>query len=252
MEADERELLDDDFDLDDNAAADAKPCNFFVRTGQCTNGYECRYSHRFSACSVDVQRRVLLGRRANSSNATKSARRTVALVHPGEMGISVAACLLRRGHRVLWCGEGRSSATRLRAESFGLVEMPSLQAMVAEADVVISLVPPADALGMARAVASAWAAVVRAAGVSAKVRGMVPPVYVRAPSVPFLVSPPCQAKQHRNQCICAHHITQPPTRRPACSFVQPRSFCSKWVPGSIYCRARDGTMHARTQPTCAI
>ncbi len=176
MESDERELLDDDFDLDDNAAATAKPCNFFARTGQCSNGYECRYSHRFSACAVDVQRRVLLGRRAKDVAHADSPRRTIALVHPGEMGISVAACLLRRSHRVLWCGEGRSSATRLRAESFGLVEMPSLQAMVAEADVVISLVPPAEALGMARAVATAWAAVVRAAGVSARVRAMIPPV----------------------------------------------------------------------------
>lgn len=158
-----------------------KACNFFVRTGRCSSGHECRYAHRFSECLPEVQRRVLLGRHAAQPQPGNDYRRTIGLLHPGEMGISLAACLLRRGHRVLWCGEGRSSATRLRAESFGLVEVDSLESMVAAADVIISLVPPEAASGLARAVAAAWAAVVRKAkneGRDAEDASLLPPVFL--------------------------------------------------------------------------
>ena len=189
---------DDDFNLDDDGfgseGADGagssdknksrstkKACNFFVRTGRCSSGHECRYAHRFSECVPEVQRRVLLGRRAGQPLKEGEYRRTIGLLHPGEMGISLAACLLRRGHRVLWCGEGRSSATRLRAESFGLVEVDSLESMVAAADVIISLVPPEAASGLARAVAAAWAAVVRKAksdGLNDENASLSPPVFL--------------------------------------------------------------------------
>ena len=98
------------------------------------------------------------------------------------MGISVAAALLLRGHRVLWCGKDRSSATRLRADSFNLVEMFSLEQLVSAADVVISLCPPAEALDVATQVAKAWVSVVRQADESHAAAGddMIPPVYVDA------------------------------------------------------------------------
>ena len=41
--------------------------------------------------------------------------KTIAVLHPGEMGAGVAAQLVSAGHRVLWCSAGRSAATRKRA-----------------------------------------------------------------------------------------------------------------------------------------
>jgi 3-hydroxyisobutyrate dehydrogenase-like beta-hydroxyacid dehydrogenase len=44
---------------------------------------------------------------------------TIALFHPGEMGAAVGACLVGRGHRVLWASSGRSVASAARAQAPG-------------------------------------------------------------------------------------------------------------------------------------
>ena len=73
-------------------------------------------------------------------------------LHPGAMGASLAAAC--RGTR-LWCGEGRSEATRVRAAGAGMDEVDSLEALVERADVLISVCPPAAASMTAQAVAEA-------------------------------------------------------------------------------------------------
>ncbi|MFJ4192125.1 DUF1932 domain-containing protein [Kitasatospora sp. NPDC089509] len=78
---------------------------------------------------------------------------TVGVLHPGSMGAAVAACALGHGSRVLWCPQGRSDATAARAKRFGLTAVPSLGELVAQADVVLSLCPPAAAEDVAREVA---------------------------------------------------------------------------------------------------
>ena len=45
---------------------------------------------------------------------------TIGLLHPGEMGAAVGQCLAAAGHQVLWTDQGRSPATRERAEAAGL------------------------------------------------------------------------------------------------------------------------------------
>ena len=42
----------------------------------------------------------------------------VGLLHPGEMGASVGRALQANRHEVLWASEGRSDATRKRAQTF--------------------------------------------------------------------------------------------------------------------------------------
>jgi hypothetical protein len=44
---------------------------------------------------------------------------TIGLLHPGSMGSAFGAQLRARGHIVLWCPDGRSDATRRRAEHAG-------------------------------------------------------------------------------------------------------------------------------------
>ncbi len=77
---------------------------------------------------------------------------TTGFLHPGAMGASVAA--LCGGER-LWCGDGRSSETRRRAERAGLHDAGSLGALVERCDMILSVCPPAAALHVARAVVTA-------------------------------------------------------------------------------------------------
>lgn len=70
------------------------------------------------------------------------------------MGAALGASLLAAGHEVRWCAEGRSAASRRRAEALGLVEAPSLGAALTEVDAVLSIVPPHGALPLAQAVAA--------------------------------------------------------------------------------------------------
>jgi 3-hydroxyisobutyrate dehydrogenase-like beta-hydroxyacid dehydrogenase len=80
-------------------------------------------------------------------------KQTVALLHPGEMGAALGACLVSRGLRVLWVSQGRGAATRKRAEAAGLEECETLDRALEAAEVVLSVCPPHGALDLARAVA---------------------------------------------------------------------------------------------------
>ncbi|MGW1374746.1 DUF1932 domain-containing protein [Streptomyces sp. NPDC002446] len=77
---------------------------------------------------------------------------TVGLLHPGSMGAAFGAQLRRQNVRVLWCTEGRSSRSRLRAENAGLEGVQNLVQLVARADVLLALCPPAAAVDVAQQV----------------------------------------------------------------------------------------------------
>jgi 3-hydroxyisobutyrate dehydrogenase-like beta-hydroxyacid dehydrogenase len=77
----------------------------------------------------------------------------VTLLHPGAMGAAVGRQAVSAGATVLWVGAGRSDATRRRAAEAGLVERPSVDAALAESDVVLSICPPAFAEDVAAAAA---------------------------------------------------------------------------------------------------
>jgi 3-hydroxyisobutyrate dehydrogenase-like beta-hydroxyacid dehydrogenase len=79
--------------------------------------------------------------------------KTIALLHPGEMGAAIGAGLVARGHRVVWAAAGRSAATRRRAENCGLENVESLACAAQAADIVFSVCPPRAAMELARAVA---------------------------------------------------------------------------------------------------
>ena len=68
------------------------------------------------------------------------------------MGVTIAAAC--SGTR-FWCSDGRSDATRSRAESAGLAEARSLAELVERCDTIVAVCPPADALAVAEQVASA-------------------------------------------------------------------------------------------------
>jgi 3-hydroxyisobutyrate dehydrogenase-like beta-hydroxyacid dehydrogenase len=74
----------------------------------------------------------------------------VGLLHPGEMGAAVGRVLQGNGHEVLWASEGRSEATRARAESFR--DVRTAAQLAAGADLILSICPPYAALEVAAAV----------------------------------------------------------------------------------------------------
>jgi len=81
--------------------------------------------------------------------------KTVAILHPGEMGAAIGACLLSRGLRVVWASAGRGAQTRSRASASGIEDLGPLERALGVADAVISVCPPHGALALARQVAAA-------------------------------------------------------------------------------------------------
>jgi 3-hydroxyisobutyrate dehydrogenase-like beta-hydroxyacid dehydrogenase len=79
----------------------------------------------------------------------------VALLAPGEMGAAVGARLIARGARVTTCLAGRGARSAALASAAGLSLAPDLPALLAGADIVLSIVPPGAALALAQDVAAA-------------------------------------------------------------------------------------------------
>jgi 3-hydroxyisobutyrate dehydrogenase-like beta-hydroxyacid dehydrogenase len=77
------------------------------------------------------------------------------ILHPGEMGISIAASALHGLPAVYWCSEGRSAATRQRAEAHGLSAFATLAEFCHGCDIIIAVCPPHAAVAQARAVIAA-------------------------------------------------------------------------------------------------
>ena len=74
------------------------------------------------------------------------------VIHPGMMGICVAATLQNSGHEVYWASEGRSPQTRKRAENFNLFDAGSLVGLCDTCSLIISVCPPHAAEEMAEQV----------------------------------------------------------------------------------------------------
>jgi len=92
--------------------------------------------------------------------------RVLAVLHPGAMGVAVAACLVGRGHEVGWLRPGRSEATLRRAAQAGLTPFDDLAELLAHADIVFSICPPHGALDLAEALAGFGGIVVDANAIS--------------------------------------------------------------------------------------
>lgn len=82
------------------------------------------------------------------------AEKTVGVLHPGAMGVTVGSGIKASGHRVIWASEGRSTVTENRAVDAGLEDVKTLSELVQESDVIISVCPPHAALDVAREVTS--------------------------------------------------------------------------------------------------
>lgn len=73
----------------------------------------------------------------------------------GEMGAAIGARLRQGGLEVLTCLAGRGALTRLRAAEAGFREVESLEELVRQSDMVLSVLVPAEARGLAEALTQA-------------------------------------------------------------------------------------------------
>ncbi len=80
--------------------------------------------------------------------------KNVGILHPGAMGISVAAAAQKTGCTVNWCSKDRSQATRRRAEGQNLQEVKTLKELCQTCEVLISVCPPHAAFDVANEVLS--------------------------------------------------------------------------------------------------
>ena len=76
------------------------------------------------------------------------------ILHPGNMGISVAASAQKSGCPVYWASAGRSEQTRQRAERFTLQDAGTMANLCATCAVVVSVCPPHAAEDVAEQVAA--------------------------------------------------------------------------------------------------
>ncbi|WP_305788693.1 NAD(P)-dependent oxidoreductase [Symbioplanes lichenis] len=79
----------------------------------------------------------------------------VGMVSPGYMGAGLGSALRAGGARVVTTLTGRSDRSRRLAAEAGLEVLPALEDVTAAADVVLSVVPPGQALATARSLADA-------------------------------------------------------------------------------------------------
>ncbi len=82
---------------------------------------------------------------------------TIAIIAPGAMGAATAARLHENGMRVLTSLEGRSAASAARAKAAGMIAATDVE--LGQADIVLSIVPPGDALTLAQRLLPVLAAV---------------------------------------------------------------------------------------------
>jgi 3-hydroxyisobutyrate dehydrogenase-like beta-hydroxyacid dehydrogenase len=76
----------------------------------------------------------------------------IGILHPGEMGVSVAASAIHGGCQVYWVSQNRSEKTRRRAEKHGLRELKPLAGLSQTCEIIISICPPHAAEDIAQAV----------------------------------------------------------------------------------------------------
>lgn len=71
------------------------------------------------------------------------------ILHPGSMGVAVAAQAQEGGAEVFWCPEGRSLDTRKRAIAAGFSQVRDLAAMARRCDVIMAICPLTNAESVA-------------------------------------------------------------------------------------------------------
>ena len=76
----------------------------------------------------------------------------IGLISPGQMGASIGSAASHSATRVIWAGDGRSKASHTRASDAGLENGGTIDTLVKDSDIILSVCPPHDAEDVARQV----------------------------------------------------------------------------------------------------
>ena len=79
-------------------------------------------------------------------------KENIGILHPGAMGVSIAAYAKNTGYTVYWASEGRSSQTLERANKIKLLDMHSVAKLCDACSVIFSVCPPHAAEDVAKEV----------------------------------------------------------------------------------------------------
>jgi len=116
-------------------------------------------SHLSTRLQEDILKKILAEWRATWSRKTKSTtmktQPTVGILSPGAMGHAIGAVLRQHGLRVLTNLQGRSARTAALAAQAGMTDVADDYTLVGEADILLSLVVPAQASACTERVAAA-------------------------------------------------------------------------------------------------
>lgn len=80
---------------------------------------------------------------------------SVAILSPGDMGHAIGQLLRENELRVLTCLAGRSNRTRMLSEQAGIIDVPNLNDLVEQSDILMSLTVSEAVPGLCRDVADA-------------------------------------------------------------------------------------------------
>lgn len=76
----------------------------------------------------------------------------IGILHPGDMGISIAASAMQSGHAVYWTSQKRSAKTRQRADQYHLKDAGSLAQLCQTCEIILCVCPPHAAEAVALSV----------------------------------------------------------------------------------------------------
>jgi len=138
---------------------------------------------------------------------------TIAIIAPGAMGSAVARRLNEHGARVLTSLTGRSEATVQRAAAAGMIA--ASDAEIVQAEIILSIVPPGEALALAERLAAAAAGAPRkpvivdcnAVNIATvqKVAAIIAPSGARFVDAGIIGLPPKPAMKGPRFYICGEH-----------------------------------------------
>lgn len=80
--------------------------------------------------------------------------KTVGIMSPGDMGSAIGKVLSDSGLDVITCLEGRSELTHVRAQESGMRNAQSVDQLVTEAELILSVLAPSEALALAKLIAA--------------------------------------------------------------------------------------------------
>ena len=101
----------------------------------------------------------------------------IAILYPGGMGAALGKAIIHAGGTVITCLDKRSKATRDRAVDAGFVVAPSIEDVLRQSELIISLVPAGAAAEVAKTLAGCRAFNPSASDTSVR------PIYIEANSV---------------------------------------------------------------------